>query len=279
MNAFIQRHRAAMFLVGSIALLLGLCVTFVPESSQAVVLRMGDPVRVINRWKPNSPPGGGGLVAHLPFVEQVAWVDRGLITFTAQRQPIRTADQFPLLADITATYRVFDPVKLIDQAGGPQRAGEQLRSVLGSLAQQELGQASAMTLLQPGSGGAFASLRAALDAKARPLGIQVVDVRLTASALPEAELQQTYERMDAERSRIAASEIDAGNRQAEQIAAKAQIDAARILGSTAGQDPEFYDFYRAMQSYELIFANPANKGSSTIILGSDNEYLKQFKGN
>lgn len=278
MASLLQRSRAALFVFGMIAIVLGLCVTVVPETSQAVVTRMGEPVRVINRWKPGGAPGGGGLIAHLPFIEQVTWIDRGLITFTAERQQVRSADQFPLLADIAVTYRVFDPVKLANQTGDTDKASDQLRSVLGALAPQELGQADANALIQPGNGGAFARLRAALDARARPLGIQVIDVRLTGAALPEGELQQAYERMETERARLAIGEADSGEREAERISADAQANAARILGNVAGQDPQFYDFYRAMLSYELVFANPANKGATTIILGPDSEYLKQFKG-
>ncbi|MDE2435115.1 MAG: protease modulator HflC [Sphingomonadales bacterium] len=278
MASMSQHQRAALFVFGAIALLLGLCVTVVPETSQAVVIRMGQPVRVINRWQADGKSGGGGLIAHLPFVEQVTWIDRGLVSFTAERQQIRGADEFPVLADIAATYRVFDPVKLVNQVGDTDKATDQLRSVMGALAQQELGRVPSGALIRPGNGGAFATLRTALDAKARPLGIQVVDVRLTGAALPEGELQQAYERMETERARQAIAETDTGAREAERISTEAQANAARILGNAAGQDPAFYDFYRAMLSYELVFANPANKGSTTIILGPDSEYLKQFKG-
>lgn len=278
MTGFLQRHRIALLLGGLAAIALGLCVTSVPETSQAVVLRMGQPVRVINRWTPNGAPGGGGLIAHLPFVEQVAWVDRGLVSVTAERQPVRSADQFPLLTDIAATYRVYDPVRLVNEAGSTDKASERLRSMIGALAQEQLGAADANALVQPGGGGTLASFRAALDKRARTIGAQVVDVRLTATALPEGELQQAYERMEADRARLAIEEADAGQRDAERIFAEGQAGAARILGASAGKDPDFYDFYRAMLSYEMVFANAANKGTTTIILGPDSEYLKQFRG-
>jgi membrane protease subunit HflC len=272
------RGRAALFAFGTAALLAGLCLTAVPETSQAVVLRMGQPVRVINRWTAKTPAGGGGLLAHLPFVEQVEWVERGLFGFTAEKIQVRGADQLPLLIDVTATLRAYDPVKLVENASDTDKAVSQLTDVLRSLAQQELGQVDSVTLLTPGSGGATTRLRAALDARARLIGIQVVDLRLTSAALPEGELQQTYERMEAERNRLAEVEAEGGAREAARIVTDARADAARILDATAGKDPDFYDFYRAMLSYELVFGDQRNKGASTIILGPDSEYLKQFKG-
>lgn len=272
------RGRAALFTFGSVAILAGLCLTVVPETSQAVVLRMGEPVRVINRWSAGMPSGGGGLVAHLPLVEQVEWVERGLFGFTTEKVQVRATDDSVLLVDAAATLRVFDPVKLVSNAGSSDTAIAQLTDALRSLTPQELGQADAQTLMQPGGGGSVARLRAALDARARRIGVQVVDLRLTAAALPEGALQQTYDRMETERARMASIEIENGTREADRIATEAKIEAARILGATAGQDPEFYDFYRAMRSYEVVFTGEGNKAGTTIILGPDSEYLKQFKG-
>lgn len=272
------RGRAALFAFGSAAILAGLCVTAVPETSQAVVLRMGEPVRVINRWSAGTPSGGGGLLVHLPLVEQVEWVERGLFGFTSDKVQVRTVDDSTLNVDAAATLRVFDPVKLVSNAGTSDKAIAQLTDALRSLAPQELGQTDAQTLLRPGSGGTLAKLRAALDARARQIGVQVVDLRLTATALPEGALQQTYERMEAERARMAAIEIENGNRDAERIVTQARTDAARMMGAAASQDPEFYQFHRAMRSYERVFASEGDKGATTIILGPDNEYLKQFEG-
>jgi membrane protease subunit HflC len=278
MTAMLQRNRVLLFAFGCVALLLGLCVTVVPETSQAVVLRMGEPVRVVNRWSAGETGGGGGLLVHWPFVERVEWTSRGLTTITAERLTVRSADQQQLNLDATATVRIFDPVKLVNSAGTGEKAVDQIRAVLRSLAPPELGQAEAGRMLMPGSGGAAARLRSALDSKARAVGVQVIDLRLSAASLPEPELQQAYERMEADRARIAATEAEQGARDAQRISDQARSDAARILGTAAGKDPEFYDFYRAMRSYEVIFADPNRKADTTIILGPDNEYLKQFKG-
>ena len=97
--------RAALFVFGTAAILLGLSVSAVPEGSQAVVTRMGEPIRVVNRWTPEGRTGGG-LIAHLPLVEQVAWVKRGLFGTTAEKLPVRPADQIPLLVDAGFRYAI-----------------------------------------------------------------------------------------------------------------------------------------------------------------------------
>lgn len=268
--------RAALFVFGTAAILLGLSVSAVPEGSQAVVTRMGEPIRVVNRWTPEGRTGGG-LIAHLPLVEQVAWVKRGLFGTTAEKLPVRPADQIPLLVDATATLRAFDPVKVV-AGGGEEKAVSQVNDALRAIAQQELGQVASGDLLTPGTGGATQKLRAALDAKARPLGLQVIDLRLTGATFPEGELQQTYERMENERTRLAAAETENGQREAERILMAARTDSARMLGAAAGKDPAFYDFFRAIQSYEVVFGAADRKGKATIILGPDSEYLKQFRG-
>ncbi|PKB19350.1 membrane protease subunit HflC [Novosphingobium kunmingense] len=273
-----SRTRAALFVFGTAAILLGLSVSAVPEGRQAVVTRMGEPVRVVNRWTPVAGTGGGGLILHLPLVERVEWVERGLFGTTAERLPVTGSDKAPLLVDASATLRAFDPVKVVANGGGADKAVAQVNDALRAIAQQELGQVPSGQLLQPGTGGATQRLRAALDARARPLGLQVVDLRLTGAVFPEGELQQTIERMEGERARIAAAETENGAREAERILMAARTDSARMLGSVAGRDPAFYDFFRAIQSYEVVFGGTDRKNKATIILGPDSEYLKQFRG-
>ena len=69
-----------------------------------------------------------------------------------------------------------------------------------------------------------------------------------------------------------------GQKTAQIIEAEAEAQAAKIYAESFGKDPSFYDFYRAMKSYEATFVNQANKGGSTIVLTPDNDYLRQFRG-
>ena len=69
-----------------------------------------------------------------------------------------------------------------------------------------------------------------------------------------------------------------GQRNAQIIEAGAEAEAANIYAASFGKDPKFYDFYRAMKSYEVTFAKPANKAGTTILLSPGNDYLRQFRG-
>ncbi len=87
--------------------------------------------------------------------------------------------------------------------------------------------------------------------------------------------------METDRQREAATIRAQGRKNAQIIRAEANATAAKIYADSYGVDPEFYDFYRAMQSYDSTFGPAAagqNKGESSIIIGQDNEYMRQFRG-
>ena len=95
-------------------------------------------------------------------------------------------------------------------------------------------------------------------------------------------LESAFERMKSDREREARTIRAAGARDARVIRAEADAEAARVYAESFGQDPNFYDFYRAMQSYDETFRKAqegeGERGDSSIILSPDNEYLRQFRG-
>lgn len=280
MISVLCQSRGLLFVLGVIALLLGASVVVVPETSQLVVLRDGQPLRVINRYVPRGEPGSGGagVVLHVPVLEQLVWVQRGLQGLKVERQQVRTVDGQLLDLDLDARLRVYDPVRLATTLGSEERLSGQLGSALPGLLRDELVKLDAGQVMLPGAGGALARVRAALDAKAREYGAQVIDIRIARVSQSDQTRQEVLARMQDERERMAIGIQAEGIRQAQLITASAQAESARILGDSAGRDPEFYRFYRAMRSYEAIFADPDAKTKTTIILGPDSEYLRHFKG-
>ena len=124
--------------------------------------------------------------------------------------------------------------------------------------------------------------KAALNRVALQYGAQIVDVRIKRADLPEGTLESAYQRMRSAREQEARSIEAQGLKQAQIIRAEADAEAANTYARAFQQDPDFYDFYRAMQSYEASFisqgseANP--RGRTTIILSPENDYLRQFRG-
>ena len=279
MTAILRESRQILFLLGVVLLLLGASAVVVPETRQLVVMREGAAVRVVNRFVPGAAPGSGGagLLLHVPVLEQLVWAERGLQGLSAERQQVRSADGQLLVLDIALRYRVFDPVRMATTQGSQERLDSHLSAALPGTLTAELAKLEARQILLPGAGGALARVRIALDAKARESGAQVVDIRIARASLSDQARQEVLTRMQDQRERMVGAIEAQGTREAQLITAAAQAEAARILGESAGRDPEFYRFYRAMRSYDAILADPEAKTRTTIVLGPGSGYLKYFR--
>jgi membrane protease subunit HflC len=269
---------AGWFGLAAVALLGLSSVSIVDEAEQAVILRANQPDRVINRFKPESAAtrSGAGLALHVPLLESVVKLPRGLLTLASDGQTVRTADQQTLVLDTAVTLRVIDPVRLIGQRGSAERIGGEIQAWLPGLMKAELGKLDSGKIQLTGGSGAAARLRAGLDERLRAIGVQVIDLRIARAALPAGAQQDTLLAMADRREAIAGEERNRGAREVQQITSEAEAEAAATLQASAGRDPEFYDFYRAMRSYEAIFAHPDRKDKATFVLPPDSGYLKQF---
>ncbi len=273
-----RNSAAGWFGLGAVALLGLASVTVVGEAEQAVITRMGEPDRVINRFRPEAaqPRSGAGVAFHVPLLESVTKLPRGLLTLTSQGQTVRTTDMQGLVLDAAVTLRVIDPVRLVGKLGSADRIAAEVEAWLPELMKTELGKLDSGRIQLTGGGGATAGLRAALDAKLRASGVQVVDLRIARAALPAEAQQNALLAMGERREILAGEERNRGAREVQQITSDTEAEAAAILQASAGRDPEFYNFYRAMKSYESIFAHPDRKDKATIVLPPDSGYLKQF---
>jgi len=167
-------------------------------------------------------------------------------------------------------------------ARSEQNVSEQLQPILGSALRNELGRQPFAALLSPERGQMMGNIRTALDRVAIQYGAQIVDVRIKRADLPEGTLDSAYERMRTARQQEARSIQAQGMKQAQIIRAEADAEAAATYAQAFNQDPDFYDFYRAMQSYEQSFISQGTaenpRGRTSIILSPNNEYLRQFRG-
>ena len=272
-------HRNALIVL-AVALIAALSTLIVvPETKQAVVVRLGDPVRTINRFRPNADYGlsGAGLSWRLPFFEQVIMIDRRVLDVDMERQQVTSADQRRLEVDAYARYRIIDPVKMYETAGTTEKVAEQLQPILNSVLRQELGKRTFASMLTAERGEAMVQVRKNLDKEAREYGTQIIDVRIKRADLPDGTpLDSAFTRMSTARNQEAATIRAQGEKNAQIIRAEAQAQASKVYADAFNKDPAFYDFYRAMQSYDATFRSKA--GSTSIVLSPDNDYLRQFKG-
>jgi membrane protease subunit HflC len=251
--------------------------TTVGETQQAVIVRLGVPRAIVNLYRPGERFGesGAGLVARLPLIDQVFFVDKRVQTLEVEGQPVQSADGHPIATDAFARYRVVDPVLFYTATHGDARAfRDTLKPVLGTELQSELGKLPAIALLAPEHAPAMRAVRDGLDAAARRFGVRVSEVRLDRIGLPDgAALDDAIGRMRAAREQQADAIRVNGNIQAASIRREGEAEASRIYADSFGQDPDFFDFYRAMLSYQRTLAD----GSTQIVLSPNSEYFRQFR--
>ena len=267
----------------ALILLLGSTLSVVPETRQGVVLRLGEPNRIINAYKPGERFGatGAGLIATIPFFETVVWIDKRVRDVEMDRQQVLSTDQLRLNIDAFARFRIVDPQRMFEAARTEENVADQLRPILGSQLRNELGKVRFASLLSPERTAVMDNIRKGLDRVARQYGAEIVDVRIKKADLPEGTpLDSAYERMRTARKQEALTIRAQGSKNAQIIRADADAQAAGIYAAAFGKDPDFYDFYRAMQSYEQTFGVNGNNatGQSSIILSPNNDYLREFRG-
>lgn len=274
-----QTHRNSLIAVGALIVALLASLVIVPETHQGVKIRAGEPVYTINRFDPNQPFGqtGAGIYWRIPLYERIQMVDRRVLDLDMEREEVLAVDQQRLVVDAYARFRIIDPVLMVERAGTEQQLRSALLPILNSALRQELGRRTFASLLTPERGNAMTNIRDALDRQARTYGAQVLDVRIKRADLPEGTpLEAAFARMESDRQEEAETIRAGSRRDAQIIRSEAEAAAARIYADAYGKDPEFYDFYRAMQSYRRTFET--GEGESQIILSPDNEYLRQFRG-
>ncbi|MFK3890521.1 protease modulator HflC [Sphingomonas sp. NPDC079357] len=278
--------------IGMLALVLAIiaAATFaiVPETQQAVVLRLNNPVRLVNQWQPGQMIGntGAGVIARIPFIDKIVWVDKRVLDADLDNTLVLSTDQLRLNVDAYARFRIVDPLKAVTSTGSTsnteERVADQLRPLLGTALRNELGKVPFAVLLSPERGAVMDAIQNSLQGSARQYGAEIVDVRIKHADLPEGSpLESALQRMRTARQQEANTIRAQGQKQAQIVRAEADAQAARIYAEAFSKDADFYDFYRAMQSYRHTFGADGQaqpEGSTNIIMSPNNGYLRAFEG-
>jgi modulator of FtsH protease HflC len=265
------------------------------QTKQALVVRLGNPVRVITE---------PGLHVKVPFIDNVITIDKRILTIESAAQEViaasldssnTTADQAGerLVVDAFARYRIIDPLKFY-QTIGAAGASSQLAILLNSTLRRVLGAATLSDVVRDKREELMAKMRDQLDHDARKFGIEVVDVRIRRADLPEQNSQAVYQRMQTERQREAAEFRAQGSQKGQEIRAKADRDVTvllaesnshaeqvrgqgdsernRIFADAYNRDPDFFSFYRSMQAYEKSMQH----GDTHLVLKPDTDFFRYF---
>jgi membrane protease subunit HflC len=257
----------------------------VHQTAQVIVLRFGEPKRVITE---------PGLNWKLPW-ENVFEYEKRVLNLDPPVERVLLSDQKRLLVDAFARYRITDPLKFFQTVRTEGGVRQRLGPVTNAALRGVLGNSNLTSVLSEERADIMRQIQDQVNTQAGRFGIELVDVRLRRADLPDEVSEQVFRRMRSEREREAkefrargfeqAQRIRAGaDREATVITAEAEREAeilrgqgearrTQILNDAYGQDQDFFNFYRSMQAYEAALANE----STYMVLSPDSEFFSFFE--
>ncbi|PZQ62938.1 MAG: protease modulator HflC [Sphingomonas taxi] len=287
MSQWMRNPVAIGLLALALAILAAATFAIVPETQQAVVLRLNNPIRLVNQWQPGQTIGntGAGVIARVPFIDKIVWIDKRVLDADLDNTLVLSTDQLRLNVDAFARFRIVDPLRAVTSTGSTsnteERVADQLRPLLGTALRNELGKVPFATLLSPERGRVMDAIQNSLQRDVRQYGAEIVDVRIKHADLPDGSpLESALQRMRTARQQEANTIRAQGQKQAQIVRAEADAQAARIYAEAFSKDADFYDFYRAMQSYRHTFGVDGGQppeGATNIIMSPNNGYLRAFE--
>jgi modulator of FtsH protease HflC len=257
----------------------------VNEIQKAIVLQFGDPKRVIQQ---------PGLNIKIPFIQNVILLDKRILNLDTPSEEIIAKDQKRLIVDAFARFIIKDPLKFYISVGNERVARSRLATIINSRIRGVLGQEELATLVSKERSRLMGQITKDVNTEASQFGIEVIDVRIKRADLPQANSEAIYRRMQTERTReakefraqgaeIAQTIRSTSDKEVTIILAEANKNSEilkgegdgkrnKIFANAFGKDPEFFSFYRAMQSYEKSLIG----GETSLILSPDSEFFRFF---
>jgi len=257
----------------------------VKEINQAIVLQFGDPKKVI------AEPG---LQVKIPFIQNVVFIDRRILSLDPAPEEVIASDQKRLIVDAYARFKIVDPLKFYISVGDERVARSRLATIINSRLRSVLGTQSLATLLSEDRAKQMSIIQEGVNIEAQKFGIEIIDVRIKRADLPQANSEAIYKRMQTEREREAKEFRARGAEMAVTITSTADKEVTvllanakklseimkgegdgkrnKIFAEAFGKDPDFFSFYRAMQAYETALIG----GETSLILSPDSDFFKFF---
>ena len=269
----------------AIGFLIYLSLFTVKEINQAIVLQFGDPKRVI------AEPG---LKVKIPFIQNVVFLDRRILSLDPHPEEVIASDQKRLIVDAYARFKIVDALKFYISVGDERVARSRLATIINSRLRSVLGKQSLATMLSEDRTKQMAIIQEGVNAEAAKFGIEIIDVRIKRADLPQANSEAIYKRMQTEREReakefrakgaeMAVTITSTADKKVTVILANAEKQSEimkgegdgirnKIFADAFGKDPQFFSFYRAMQAYEKALVG----GETSLILSPDSDFFKFF---
>jgi membrane protease subunit HflC len=257
----------------------------VPQWRQAVVVQLGEPVRIVR---------DPGLYWKIPFVQNVMMFDRRLLEYDASPRELLTKDKQQLVVDNFARWRILDPLQFYRTVRDEEGARSRLDDIIYSNVRENLGRHRFSEIINEKRSMLMAEVTKATDAKAREFGIEVMDVRIKRADLPEKTEMNVFSRMRTERERLAKKFRAEGDEEARKIRSESDKEvsiltaqarkqseitrgegdakAVAIFADAYGRDPKFYEFVRTLEAYRISI-----QPGTSVILSPDSDFLRLLK--
>jgi len=272
-------------IIGVLAFISYTTMFTVNEIQQGIILQFGDPKRVIQK---------AGLNFKIPFVQNVVLLDKRILNLDTPSEEIIASDQKRLIVDAFARFKIKDPLKFYISVGNERVARSRLSTIINSRIRGVLGNEELATLVSKERGRLMDKITQDVNAEASKLGIEIIDVRIKRADLPQQNSEAVYRRMQTERLREAKEFRAEGaeiaqtvrstadkevtiilaeaNKKSEILKGEGDGKRNKIFADAFGKDPNFFSFYRAMQSYEKSLIG----GETSLILSPDSEFFRFF---
>ena len=254
----------------------------VDETNQAIILEFGDPVATIQE---------PGLASKVPFIQNVLYFEKRILSSDAPPQEYLTSDKKRLVVDHVTRWRITDPLRFFKAVKTEAGARARLDDIVFSELRRELATVLFVDVISQERENIMERVALSTAEKAGEFGIDVVDVRVKRADLPEEVEQSVFNRMQAERQRESSLFRAEGEEQANIIRAQANRDstvilaegygeaqrirgegeaeAIRILAEALSQDLEFYSFSRRLDAYAEVLKN-----GDTVVIPADAEFFR-----
>lgn len=258
----------------------------VMQGTQAMVLQFGKPVE-----KYTEP----GLKFKIPFFQQVKVFQQRVLNVAPPPEEVILADQKRLVIDTFGRYRITDMLAYNNTVSTEVNAEQRINNLINSISREVLGSATLADVLSEKRGVLMNDIRDRVNAAAKNMGVEIVDVRISRADLPDQTSQSIYARMKTERQREAAQFRAEGqqaaqetraqadkertvivaeaNKQAQMLRGQGDEAAIRIYADAFKRDPDFYSFYRTMEAYRESLAG----GDTTFLLSPDGDFMRYLK--
>ena len=281
----------SIFVAGFIALMILSSTVFVVDQRKfAIVFALGEVREVI------STPG---LHFKLPPpFQNVLYLDKRILTIdTPDADRFITAEKKNILVDAFVKWRITDPrLYYVSFSGEETRARDRMSQIVKAALNDEITKRTVREVISGERGKVMEAIRNKVVAEATQIGVEIVDVRLKRVDYVDQINTSVYERMKAERTRVANELRSTGSaesekiradadrqrtvilaeafRDAEKIKGEGDAKASQIYAAAFGKNPEFYKFYRSLEAYRNTFKSR----SDVMVLDSASEFFKYFRG-